>query len=257
MTYRGQVRNGVVVFEAGAPLAEGTVVDIVPADVAGQAGPADDRDAPTWADVFKDVIGKAEGLPASVGLMLVAGPAARLLFQHGQITAHDADLIARSTVWYAGAIWAFSMLQIINRAYYALHDTWTPLVMSGVNLVLNLVVELPLLWFMGEPAMAVGTLVSFAVQAVVMLWMLDRRVGGLGLRHSAAPVAKMLAATALMGAACWGIRASPLYPAGDGRPAWAGQLLLLAGCGAAVYLVACQALGLDFLRVVRGKRGRA
>ena len=83
---------------------------------------------------------------------------------------------------YAGAIWAFSLLQIINRAYYALHDTMTPLVMSVVNIVLNLVVEMPLLWWLGEAGMAVGTLVSFAMQAVVMLWMLDRRVQGLGLR---------------------------------------------------------------------------
>ncbi|CAA9418950.1 MAG: Proposed peptidoglycan lipid II flippase MurJ [uncultured Phycisphaerae bacterium] len=195
-----------------------------------------------------------EGLPASVGLILVAEPAARLLFQHGQITAHDAGLVARSTMWYAGAVWAFSMLQIVNRAYYALHDTWTPLVMSAVNLVLNLVVELPLLWWLGEPAMAVGTLVSFSVQAVVMLWMLDRRVGGLGLRHSAGPVGKMLLATAVMGLACWALRASPLYPSSEGRAAWAGQLLLIAGCGAAVYLVACQLLGLDFLRVLRRRR---
>ena len=215
-----------------------------------------DRDREGFKRVLRQGIEASlwEGLPASLGLILVAGPTARLLFQHGQITAHDADLIARSTMWYAGAVWAFSMLQIINRAYYALHDTWTPLVMSAVNLVLNLVVEIPLLWWLGEPAMAIGTLVSFAVQALVMLWMLDRRVGGLGLRHSAAPVAKMLAATAVMGAACWAVRASPLYPAGDSRAAWLGQLLLLAGCGATVYLVACQLLGLDFLRVLRRRK---
>jgi putative peptidoglycan lipid II flippase len=218
-----------------------------------------DRDREGFKRVLRQGIEASlwEGLPASLGLILVAGPAARLLFQHGQITAHDADLIARSTMWYAGAIWAFSMLQIINRAYYALHDTWTPLAMSAVNLVLNLAVELPLLWWLGEPAMAIGTLVSFTVQALVMLWMLDRRVGGLGLlRHSAAPVAKMLAATAVMGAACWALRASPLYPTGDSRPAWLGQLLLLAGCGAAVYFAVCQLLGLDFLRALRRPRRR-
>src|SRR5205807_7696864 len=132
-------------------------------------------------------------------------PTARLLFQHGQIHAHDAELIARSTVIYAGAIWAFSLLQIINRAYYAIHDTVTPLVMSVVNIVLNLAIEIPLLWtHLSESAMAVGTLVSFAVQAVIMLWMLDRKIGGLNLRQSVMPVLKMLAATLLMGAACHG-----------------------------------------------------
>src|SRR5688500_17832980 len=142
-----------------------------------------------------------EGLPASVGLILVAEPATRLLFQHGQITAHDASLIARSTMVYAGAIWAFSLLQIINRAYYAVHDTVTPLVMSVVNIVLNLVIEIPLLWWLGEPAMAVGTFVSFAIQAVIMLIMLDRRIGGIGLPLLIKPSLRMLMAATIMGVA--------------------------------------------------------
>jgi putative peptidoglycan lipid II flippase len=197
-----------------------------------------------------------EGLPASVGLILVAEPAARLIFQHGQITAHDADLIARSTRCYAGAIWAFSMLTIINRAYYALHDTWTPLLMSALNLALNLGVEFALLWWLGEPAMAIGTLVSFSVQGVVMLWMLDRRVGGLGLAQSAAPVLKMLAATAVMGGACWLVRSSPVYPTGTGRGTWAAQLALLTCTGAAIYFAACWALGVNPLMTLRRRKVR-
>ena len=152
-----------------------------------------------------------EGLPASLGLILVAGPATKLLFQHGEITAVDTALIAHDAAIYAGAIWAFSLLQIINRAYYAVHDMTTPLVMSAVNLAINLAVEVPLLWWLGEAGMAVGTLVSFAVQAVVMLWMLDRKVGGLDLRRTLAPVAKMVLATGVMGVACW-------RPAPAGRP---------------------------------------
>ncbi len=125
-----------------------------------------------------------EGLPASLGLILVATPAARLMFQHGQVSGHDAGLIARSAVVYAGAIWAFSCCRSSTGPTTPLHDMTTPLVMSGVNIAINLAVEIPLLWWLGEAGMAVGTLVSFAVQAVVMLWMLDRKVGGLDLRHT-------------------------------------------------------------------------
>jgi putative peptidoglycan lipid II flippase len=184
-----------------------------------------------------------EGIPASLGLILVAGPATKLLFLNGHVSTHDADLIARSTAVYAGAIWAFSLLQIINRAFYAVHDMTTPLLMSAVNLAINLAVEIPLLWWLGEAGMAVGTLVSFAVQSVVMLWMLDRKVGGLDLPHTLAPVAKMVLATAVMGVACYAVEKSPLYPHGDGRPAWAGQLALLLSVGVVAYLGACAALG--------------
>ncbi len=153
--------------------------------------------------------------------MLVAEPAARLLFQHGQVPAHHAVLIAQSTAVYAGAIWAFGLLQIINRAYYAVHDTFTPLVMSSVNIVINLAVEIPLLWKMGESGMAVGTVASFAVQALMMLWMLDRRLGGLSLRPVLISAAKMLFAALLMAAACVALKHSPVYPHGQGRIIWA------------------------------------
>jgi putative peptidoglycan lipid II flippase len=196
-----------------------------------------------------------EGLPASVGLIVVAEPAVRLMFQHGQITPHDATLIARSTMVYAAAIWAFSLLQIVNRAYYALHDTRTPLMMSVMNILINLVVEIPLLWTrLGESGMAVGTVVSFAVQAIIMLWMLDRKVGGLGLRRSAMPIAKMILAALIMGIICVGMRLSPLYPHQHNRLAWAIQLMLLLGTGAGVYLGACSLLGVTMLRELLPRR---
>jgi hypothetical protein len=82
-------------------------------------------------------------------------------------------------------------------------------------------------------------------------------VKGLGLRESFAPVAKMLLATLVMGAACSALRASPAYPTGAGRSVWLGQLLQLTGCGAAVYFVACHLMGLNMLQALRPKRKRA
>lgn len=196
-----------------------------------------------------------EGLPATIGLMLVAAPAVRFLFQHGKITAADADLITRSVVFYSLAIWAFSLQQILNRAYYALHDTVTPLVMSVVTLAVNLAVELPLLWTpLGEAGMAVGTCASFVLQALVMLYMLDRRVGGLGLSQIAQPVLKMLAATAAMGLACWGLKQTALYPRGEGLVVWGSQLLVLMSVGAIVYFGVCAALGLGVMQHLMPKR---
>ncbi len=188
-----------------------------------------------------------EGLPASVGLVLVSEPAVRLLFQHGQITAADCSLIRQSVCFYAAGIWAFSMLQVINRAFYALHDSLTPLIASVVNIIANLLVELPLIWWIGEAGMAVGTLVSFSIQALIMLWMLDRRTGGLNLRSSRRNVTGMVLVTILMGAVCYGIQLSPLYPVGSGRLVWATQLALITGAGAITYLGVCRLMKITIL----------
>lgn len=195
------------------------------------------------------------GLPASVGLIVVRYPAVRLLFERGNFTALDTVLVARSTGIYAAAIWAFSLQQILNRAYYALHDTTTPLVLGIANLAINLVVEIPLLWTpLGEAGMAAGTLVAFSVQALVMVWMLDRRSGGLGLSASLPVIAKMLIATAAMGIACWAVRELPFYPDGQTKAAAAVQLAILMLTGGATYFLACAAMGMDVLEHVRRRR---
>lgn len=60
MTYRGRVKNGVIVLDPPATLPEGAEVHVAPADP--------EESGPTWAVVFKDVIGKAEGLPTDAAL---------------------------------------------------------------------------------------------------------------------------------------------------------------------------------------------
>ncbi len=185
-----------------------------------------------------------EGLPASIGLILVRDPIIRVLFQHGSFTAADTRLMSLSVVFYSAAIWAFSMQQILNRAYYALHDMMTPLILSIVTISVNTVVEIPLSFTkLGESGMAAGTLASFAVQAIVMLVMLDRRIGGIGLKSIASGAARMLIACAAMSAACWGVQKLAIYPAGASHLASLEQLAILMLVGGATYGGVCRILG--------------
>jgi putative peptidoglycan lipid II flippase len=187
-----------------------------------------------------------EGLAASLGLILVRYPAIRLLYQHGEFTPADTQWVALSTCFFSAAIWAFSLQQILNRAYYALHDTMTPLVMSIVTIAVNTIVEVPLVFtHLGEAGMAAGTLASFTIQAIVMLVMLDRRVGGLGLGEIARATAKMLVACAVMAVACLGVQRLPGYPSGSGQLQSLIQLLTLMIVGGGSYLGTCRLLGLD------------
>ena len=180
------------------------------------------------------------GLPASAGLVLVSTDATRVLFERGQFTAFDTTLVAASVAVYSSAVWAFGVQQIVGRGYYALGDTRTPLRWAAVNLGLNLAVEIPLIWLLPRPyaeiGMAAGTLVSFTVQSLAMLWLLSRRLGGIGLRESVRPVTSMLLATVLMVAACLSLRLLPAWPDGPSQSASAARLIAVMAVGAGVYL---------------------
>lgn len=195
------------------------------------------------------------GLPASAGMILIALPAVRLLFERHQFTEADAILTARSAAIYSAAIWAFSVQQILNRAYYALHDMRTPLVWASINLVINLVVEVPLLWTrLGESAMAVGTLVSFFIQTSVMTLLLASRVG-LPLGKLWPELTKMLLATIAMTIACvpvrWGVR----WP--NSNVGHAGALFATMGVGGIVYFAACVLLRLPMSHLLPKRFQRA
>jgi putative peptidoglycan lipid II flippase len=193
-----------------------------------------------------------ESLPASLGLIIVRYPTVRLVFQHGSFDSKDTAWVALSVAFYSAAIWAFSLQQILNRAYYALHDTVTPLVLAVVTIVVNTVVEIPLSFTkLGEAGIAAGTLASFAIQAVVMLALLDRRIRGLGLASIATSTLRMLIACAAMAAACWGVQRLSFYPHGVGHWASAEQLATLIAVGAAAYLGTCTILGLRIAHLWR------
>ncbi len=195
-----------------------------------------------------------EGFPASIGLILVRNPTIRLLFQHGSFKPADTDLMSMSVLFYSAAIWAFSMQQILNRAYYALHDTVTPLILSIVTISVNTVVEIPLSFTkLGESGMAAGTLASFAIQAIVMLIMLDRKVGGIGLKSIATGAAKMLIACAAMCVACWGVQQLPIYPAQITHVASLEQLVILMVVGGVTYGGVCWALGVRMTGMISPK----
>ncbi len=218
-----------------------------------------DKDRTKFCNVMRQGIEASlfEGFAASAGLILVRYPCIRLLFQHGNVTSADTVLIARSVLFYSTAIWAFSLLQIVNRAYYALHDTRTPLVMSLVNISLNIVVEIPLIWTrLGEAGMAVGTSVSFAVQALVMLYLLDRRIGGMNLRQILPSIGKMIVAMCVMTIACLLVERVPGYPRGQSKLAAAMQLLIVMSVGGTTYCGTCALLGVEVLTQILPRRLR-
>ncbi|MDB5356891.1 MAG: hypothetical protein JWN24_3344 [Phycisphaerales bacterium] len=64
MTYRGHVKNGVVVLDEPVRLAEGATVDVVPVEAKGQEPAEVSESGPTIWEKLSALAGSAEGLPA-------------------------------------------------------------------------------------------------------------------------------------------------------------------------------------------------
>ncbi|MDZ4684304.1 MAG: murein biosynthesis integral membrane protein MurJ [Planctomycetaceae bacterium] len=140
----------------------------------------------------------AIGIPASAGLMLLAGPLAALCFQYGAFDADDAAQTASMIAAYGSGVWAYCGLLIIHRGFYAIGDRMTPMRVGLGSLGLNLIGNLTLIWILGGTGLAVSTAVVSMLQCVTVGWLFRQRIGGWNGRAVAVAVLKSSFATLVM-----------------------------------------------------------
>jgi putative peptidoglycan lipid II flippase len=152
-------------------------------------------------------------LPATVGLFVAREPLIALLLQRGKFTSEATQLTASALAFYAPALTAYAVTEILTRAFYALHDTRTPVVVAGVTIILNIVFSLLLIGSLGIGGLALANLLANMGEAISLLWLLRRRLGGLDGLTLARATSPMLLAAMVMGVCVWlFISSTPAQP---------------------------------------------
>ena len=190
----------------------------------------------------------AIGLPASAGLVLVAEPLTRLLYQHGDFTALDTARVAPILVAYGAGVWAFCAIPVLYRGFYAVGERKIPIQVGLIAVALDIVLNFSLIWPWAERGLAASTAISAAIQVALLSWRIQTRVGRLDWRRLFQTAGKALFATLAMGAVCMATFA--YFPAGSGRLHEAAALVMAIGLSAVTYFVAARIAGIDELRML-------
>ena len=95
-------------------------------------------------------------LPATTGLIVLAEPIARLLFQHGVFTAADTAATARALMWLALGLPAHVLVKALSPAFFARHDTRTPLSATLAGFAVAIIAALVLGRLFGAEGIAAG-----------------------------------------------------------------------------------------------------
>ncbi|TNF51569.1 MAG: murein biosynthesis integral membrane protein MurJ, partial [Gammaproteobacteria bacterium] len=183
------------------------------------------------------------GLPAAVGLVVLAEPLVATLFLSTEFSARDVRMAALSLMAYAAGLVAFMAIKVLAQGYYARHDVRTPARFALIALGTNLSLSLALMGIWAHAGLALATSLAAWVNAGLLLWGLGRsRAYRLG-RDERDLILKSLTAVFILGALLsWGSPALDTWlavPAGT-RLGWLGAWILV---GAGSYLAAILALG--------------
>jgi putative peptidoglycan lipid II flippase len=141
-------------------------------------------------------------LPATVGLIVLAEPIVRLLYQRGRFDAGATAGTAAALSFYAVGLVAYTAVKVLAPAFYALGTPRVPLLASGLAVLTNLTVNLALFRPFGFRAVALGTALGSILNASFLAFVFERRLGGL--RGQALPwlLGRMALAALAMAPAC-------------------------------------------------------
>jgi putative peptidoglycan lipid II flippase len=174
-------------------------------------------------------------VPAAVGLIVLATLLVQLVFQRGAFTSTSTHMVAWALTFYALGLPAHSVVEIVVRAFYAMHDTKTPVAIGiaamGLNVLLSLVfiAAFRAMGSMPLGGLALSNSLATTVEMTLLLAIIRRRLGGLEGRRAVDSLLRTGLSSAAMGAV-----AGSLAWLLDGHNIWlAGSLSI--GLGLAVY----------------------
>ncbi len=124
-------------------------------------------------------------IPATAGLIILRIPIVAFLFQRGVFTAETTQMVAWALAWYAAGLVFHAVLEVLVRAYYAMHDTKTPVLVGAAAMTLSIGLSLlfsGLFTRLGWPpygGLALAVSVSTGLEVTTLLFLMRRRLKGI------------------------------------------------------------------------------
>ena len=138
-------------------------------------------------------------LPAAVGLIALREPIVRAMFQQGQFTVANTEATASALLFYSLGLIGYSAQQVLNRAFYALQDTKTPVTIGIITIVLNIILNFMLIEPLGHRGLALAYSLAGLANMVLLLYYLRNKIGNIDGKNMLYSFTKTLLASLLMG----------------------------------------------------------
>jgi putative peptidoglycan lipid II flippase len=115
------------------------------------------------------------GVPAALGLILLAQPMLTTLFQYEEFTAYDVTMAGKSLIAYACGLPAFLLIKVLAPGFFSRQDTKTPVKIGAIAMVSNIVLNLLLVIPLAHAGLALATSLSAFIQVGLLYWLLRKQ----------------------------------------------------------------------------------
>lgn len=137
-------------------------------------------------------------IPASIGMAVLSESIIGVVFERNAFTRNDTIIVAALLTAYAPNNIFQSIVDVVDRGFYAVGDSKTPVIVVLIQQFLNVIFNLILIKFFGIEGLAYATVLSTAVGTVLMLFQFRKKFGSFNFKSSLISLVKISLATVVM-----------------------------------------------------------
>lgn len=181
-------------------------------------------------------------LPAAAAILVLSEPMIRLIYQRGEFTANQTQLVATALFWFAFSLPFNGLFLLLTRTFFALQRPWLPTAISAANLAITALASFLLYKPYGVGGIVAATALATGASVAAQGVLLRRELGGLELTRlldSTMRVALASAALAAVSFVTWDLLDHALGRSLGGQVV---SLTVALGAGGLVYLAATRLL---------------
>ncbi|QSE50350.1 murein biosynthesis integral membrane protein MurJ [Shewanella putrefaciens] len=108
------------------------------------------------------------GLPAMMGLIVLAKPMLMVLFMRGAFSVHDVEMASYSLMAYGSGLLSFMLIKVLAPGYYSRQDTKTPVRYGIIAMITNMGFNLLFAVPFGYVGLAIATSMSALLNATLL-----------------------------------------------------------------------------------------
>ncbi len=138
-------------------------------------------------------------VPAAVAIGVLRQPLINVIFKRGAFTSEAAKLTSSALLFYCPAMIFYGIRDILNKAFYSIKDTKTPMINSFIGILINIVINIFIVKYMKVSGLTLATTVSSIIVTVIMLRDLNKKIGNMKIRQIFNVLLKSSIASFVMG----------------------------------------------------------
>ena len=138
-------------------------------------------------------------IPISVVAIILAEPVVRIVFERGAFDSNATNMTAIALACYSIGMIGFALREILNKVFYSIQDTKTPMINGSIAMVMNIILNIIIIKFLGYAGIALATSISSLICIVLLFNSLNKKIGYFGQDKIRNTMIKSLISAGIMG----------------------------------------------------------